>query len=254
MRKRIRKSIQAKTFISMMVLLIGCCIIIYSMVMIFLPKNYQTELEHQVTADFYGMVEMLERDGWEESSDSLLEFSMKNNATVKIDDENNNNVFSVNFANMEDGEVVSSSSPSMSCSATFVQDGQTYRLSAIVSLVAVSQSYDILIKLLPFIAAMILFISVIGAFVCSRYFSKPLVDICSVARRMTRLDMTWKCDVKRQDEIGVLAASLNEMSGRLSAALDSLKTANEQLQQDIEKEREQEKQRIDFFTLSLIHI
>ncbi len=60
--------------------------------------------------------------------------------------------------------------------------------------------------------------------------------------------MTWKCDVKRQDEIGVLAASLNEMSGRLSAALDSLKTANEQLQQDIEKEREQEKQRIDFFT------
>ena len=43
-----------------MILLIGCCIIIYSMVMIFLPKNYQTELEHQVTADFYGMVEMLE--------------------------------------------------------------------------------------------------------------------------------------------------------------------------------------------------
>ena len=136
-----------------MVLLIGCCIIIYSMVMIFLPKNYQTELEHQVSADFYDMVEMLERDGWEASSDSLLEFSMKNNATVKINDENNNNVFSVNFANMEDGEIASSSSPSMSCSATFVQGGRTYQLSAIVSLVAVSQSYDILIKLLPFIAS-----------------------------------------------------------------------------------------------------
>lgn len=248
--KRISQSIQAKTFISMMILLIGCCIIIYSMVMIFLPKNYQTELEHQVTADFYGMVEMLERNGWEESSDSLLEFSMKNNATVKINDESNNNVFSVNFANMEDDEIAFSSSPSMSCSATFVQDGQTYQLSAIVSLVAVSQSYDILIKLLPFIAAMILLISVIGAFICSRYFSKPLVDICSVAKRMTKLDMTWKCDVKRQDEIGVLAASLNEMAGQLSAALDSLKTANEQLQQDIEKEREQEKQRIDFLPLS----
>ncbi len=248
MRKKISKSIQAKTFISMMVLLIGCCIIIYSMVMIFLPKNYQTELESQVTSDFYGMVEMLERNGWEASSDNLLEFSMKNNATVEINNEHENNVFSVNFANMEDGELVSTSSPSMSCSAFFVQDGQTYQVSAIVSLIAVTQSYDILIKLLPFIAAMILFISVIGAFVCSRYFSKPLVDICSVARRMTRLDMTWKCDVKRKDEIGVLAASLNEMSKRLSAALDNLKTANEQLQQDIEKEREQERQRIDFFT------
>lgn len=251
MKKRISQSIQVKTFISMMILLIGCCIIIYSMVMIFLPKNYQTELEHQVTADFYGMVEMLERNGWEESSDNLLEFSMKNNATVKINDESDNNVFSVNFANMEDDEIAFSSSPSMSCSATFVQDGQTYQLSAIVSLVAVSQSYDILIELLPLIAAMILLISVISAFICSRYFSKPLVDICSVAKRMTKLDMTWKCDVKRQDEIGVLAASLNEMAGQLSAALDSLKTANEQLQQDIEKEREQEKQRIDFLPLSL---
>ncbi|MBS5385920.1 MAG: two-component sensor histidine kinase [Clostridiales bacterium] len=248
MRKKIRKSIQAKTFISMMGLLIGCCIIIYSMVIIFLPKNYQTELEHQAMAEFYGMVEMLEKNGWEECSDSLLEFSVKNNATIEINDENDKNVFKVKFANMEGGEIASLSSPSMGCSATFVQDGQTYRLSAIVSLVAVTQSYDMLIKLLPFIAVMILIISVIGAFICSRYFSKPLVDICSVAKRMTQLDMTWKCDIKRQDEIGVLAASLNEMSGRLSAALDSLQTANEQLQQDIEKEREQERQRIDFFT------
>ena len=155
MKKRISRSIQAKTFISMMVLLIGCCIIIYSMVMIFLPKNYQTELEHQVSADFYDMVEMLERDGWESSSDSLLEFSMKNNATVEITDENENSVFSVNFANAEDGADIFSSSPSMSCSSTFVQNGQTYRLSAIVSLIAVTQSYDVLIKLLPFIAVMI---------------------------------------------------------------------------------------------------
>ena len=60
--------------------------------------------------------------------------------------------------------------------------------------------------------------------------------------------MTWKCDVRRKDEIGVLATSLNEMSQQLSNALDSLQAANEQLQQDIEREREQEKQRVDFFT------
>ena len=65
---------------------------------------------------------------------------------------------------------------------------------------------------------------------------------------MTTLDRTWKCDVRRRDEIGVLASSLNEMSQQLSNALDSLQAANEQLQQDIEREREQEKQRVDFFT------
>ena len=95
---------------------------------------------------------------------------------------------------------------------------------------------------------MILLISIIGAVVCSRYYSKPLVGISNVAKRMTTLDMTWKCDVRRKDEIGVLATSLNEMSQQLSNALDSLQAANEQLQQDIEREREQEKQRVDFFT------
>ena len=229
----------------MLALLVVCCIIIYGMVMIFLPRNYHTQLEGQITADFYDLVEILERNGWEASSDSLLEFSMANNASVEISDRNGDNLFSVNFADMEN---LDTSAPSMSCSATFRQNGQTYHLFANAALVAVAQSYDILLKLIPLIAAAILLISIIGAVICSRYYSKPLVGISNVAKRMTALDMTWKCDVRRKDEIGVLASSLNEMSQQLSNALDSLQAANEQLQQDIEREREQEKQRIDFFT------
>ena len=245
MRKKIRESIQAKTCLSMLALLVVCCIIIYGMVMIFLPRNYHTQLEGQITADFYDLVEILERNGWEASSDSLLEFSMANNASVEISDRNGDNLFSVNFADMEN---LDTSAPTMSCSATFRQNGQTYHLFANAALVAVAQSYDILLKLIPLIAAAILLISIIGAVICSRYYSKPLVGISNVAKRMTALDMTWKCDVRRKDEIGVLASSLNEMSQQLSNALDSLQAANEQLQQDIEREREQEKQRIDFFT------
>ena len=245
MRRKISQSIQAKTFLSMLALLVVCCILIYGMVMIFLPRNYHTELEGQVTSDFYDLMAVLERNGWEASSDSLLEFSMINNASVEISDDIGNSLFSVNYADMEK---MDSSAPSMSCSATFLQNGRTYHLFANASLVAVSQSYDILLKLIPLIAAVILLISIIGAVVCSRYYSKPLVGISNVAKRMTTLDMTWKCDVRRKDEIGVLASSLNEMSQQLSNALDSLQAANEQLQQDIEREREQEKQRVDFFT------
>ena len=46
----------------------------------------------------------------------------------------------------------------------------------------------------------------------------------------------------------MLAASLNEMSEQLSQALTSLQQANGQLQQDIRREREQERQRLEFFT------
>ena len=44
MKRKISGSIQAKTFLSMLALLVVCCIIIYGMVMIFLPRNYHTEL------------------------------------------------------------------------------------------------------------------------------------------------------------------------------------------------------------------
>lgn len=245
MKRKISESIQVKTFLSMLVLLVICCIIIYGMVMIFLPRNYYNELEGQITSDFYDLVEMIEKNGWEDTSEDLLEFSMKNNATVEINDENGGNLFSVNFADMEKWD---SSVPSMTCSAAFNQDGHTYHLLANISLVAVVQSYTILLKLIPVIAGIILLISILGAIICSRHYSKPLVNISNVAKRMTTLDMTWKCEVNRKDEIGVLAVSLNEMSRQLSEAMDSLATANKQLRQDIEWEREQEKQRIDFFT------
>ena len=245
MKRKISQSIQAKTFLSMLALLVVCCILIYGMVMIFLPRNYHTELEGQVTSDFYDLMAVLERNGWEASSDSLMEFSMMNNASVEVNDNYGNNLFSVNFADMEN---MDTSAPSMSCSATFQQGGQTYHVFANAALVAVAQSYDILLKLIPFIAVVILLISVIGAVVCSRYYSKPLVSISNVAKRMTTLDMTWKCEVNRKDEIGVLASSLNEMAEQLNSALASLRSANWQLKKDIEREREQEKQRVEFFT------
>ena len=245
MRKKIKESIGAKTFLTMFLLLTVCCILIYGIVMVFLPKNYHLELQNQFTTDFYKLAESLEKNGWEDMSQDIFAFSMRNNAFVRIEDEAGNEMLAVNISNDENE---SNAARTLSSSGSFTYKGKNYRLLATASLIAAAQSYDILVKLIPFIAGMILMISVIAAYVCSRYFSKPLIDICGVAKRMTRLDMTWKCDESRSDEIGQLAGSLNEMSAQLSEALESLQSANEQLQSDIEKERRQERQRIDFFT------
>lgn len=213
--------------------------------MVFLPKNYHVELQNQFTTDLYKLTESLEKNGWEDISQDILAFSIRNNAFVRIEDEAGNEILAVNISNDENEN---HAAKTLSSSGSFTYKRKNYRLLATASLIAVAQSYDILVKLIPFIAGMILLISVIAAYVCSRYFSKPLIDICGVAKRMARLDMTWKCDESRSDEIGQLAGSLNEMSAQLSGALESLQSANEQLQADIEKERRQERQRIDFFT------
>ena len=64
---------------------------------------------------------------------------------------------------------------------------------------------------------------------------------------MADLEFDVRCKEKRKDEIGVLAGSLNELSGNLSAALEKLQEANRQLRTDMEREREEERKRTAFF-------
>ena len=228
-------------------LLVTCCIIIYSLVLYFLPKNYQTELEHQFTQGFNELVDTLERDGVENQSQTVLDFSVRNNAVVVVTDKDGEELIAIK-TKTSTAEDDLNDVKSLTTFSKFKTDHVTYTISATASFIAVAQSYDVLVNLIPIIATIIIFISVVGAFVFSRYFSKPLVDICEVSKRMTHLDLIWECDTSRTDEIGVLASGLNKMSKRLNESLNSLKDANEQLHHDIENKRRQEKLRIDFFT------
>ena len=179
----------------MLALLIVSCVLIYGLVMFFLPRNYHAELQSQVTADFYELVDIIEQNGWESSTNSILEFALKNNASVTVTDGAGESVFSVNSVNLASTENVvpaTDSTPSMSCSSTFQDNGQSYQLYANIALIAVSQSYGILLQLLPLIVGIILVVSVLGAMICSRYYSKPLVSISNVAKRMTTLEITWR--------------------------------------------------------------
>ena len=87
-----------------------------------------------------------------------------------------------------------------------------------------------------------------ASIVYSHYVTRPVLRISDVSKRMAELDFNWKCDEKRTDELGILAHSLNEMSQKLSAAMTDLKSANEKLQADIERERALEQAQLDFFS------
>jgi len=80
----------------------------------------------------------------------------------------------------------------------------------------------------------------------SNMIAKPLIKITKTAAKMANLNFTEKCEVKSEDEIGALAASLNLLSENLNEALTSLKDANTQLEKDIEKEKKLTEMRKDF--------
>ena len=94
----------------------------------------------------------------------------------------------------------------------------------------------------------ILLVAILASIVYSHYVTRPVLRISNGSKRMAELDFNWKCDEKRTDELGILAHSLNEMSQKLSAAMTNLKSANEKLQADIERERALEQAQLDFFS------
>ena len=69
-----------------------------------------------------------------------------------------------------------------------------------------------------------------------------------IAQRMAEQDFDWYCPDERDDEIGVLAKSLNKLSDELSSALNKLNDRNLYLKNEISLEKERERRRMLFFS------
>ena len=248
MKKKISQSIRAKTFLSMLALLAACCLMIYGIAMLVLPQNYYTDLEDQVADDFDALLDTFDEKTWAASTDEIERFAIHNHALVNIINDSGEVLYSVNHSTPEPGSPVSIVRRTHGFGAMFTEGMARYYLMVSAARVTAARPLAVLVRLLPLITAAILLVSVVGAYLLSRYYSRPLIAISQTARQMAALDLTGQCEVRRQDEIGVLAASLNEMSAQLSTALADLQAANGQLKQDIEREREQERQRVEFFT------
>lgn len=76
--------------------------------------------------------------------------------------------------------------------------------------------------------------SIVMYFVTMRV-TKPIKRLAELSERMSRLDFDACYEGGARDEIDVLGRSMNSLSDKLQEAISRLKTANEQLQKDIEE-------------------
>ncbi len=101
-------------------------------------------------------------------------------------------------------------------------------------------------KVTTVITVLALLLALVFIFDYSRRFTKPLIEMNNIMEKIAGLDFSSKTDIERADEIGTLAKNINTVSDSLSSALSELREKNEQLEADIEKERQLEKLRQDF--------
>lgn len=131
---------------------------------------------------------------------------------------------------------------------TFSDRSEVYSLYVTPHLEEENLAVRALIQMAPWLLLVLLVLSLLCAFIYSRYITRPIVRLSGIAKKMSELDFNWKCNEQRRDEIGTLGHSLDQMSQRLSAALEELESANHALRGEVERERELDRQRMAFFS------
>ena len=78
--------------------------------------------------------------------------------------------------------------------------------------------------------------------------TKPILELADISERMKHLDFNAKYIGNDKTEIAVLGRNINEMSEALQATISELKTANNELQKDIEKKEQIDEMRKEFLS------
>ncbi len=86
----------------------------------------------------------------------------------------------------------------------------------------------------------------IAFFIYAWLFTRPMIEMNDVTKRMSKMDFSQKCVTKSTNELGQLASSINSMSDSLAQAMGDLQEKNRQLELDIEHEHKMEKSRKEF--------
>jgi len=258
--KKIKASLFAKIFAVTFLLTSICCVLTYAVISWLVPKTYSTTLDENLKNTVTSFITELEATRPLESGILFDEFLLNNNEVlIQLFDASGNAIElpsqgETKFPRLLTGGTATESSDPAAYRAThsylfsFAGSNTVYTLVVAGKANEVDLLKNTLASVFVILFFVILVIATLASITYSRYITKPVLRISKVSKNMSELNFDWKCKENRTDELGVLAHSLNEMSKKLSAALENLQEANAKLQADIEHEKELEQTQLDFFS------
>lgn len=113
---------------------------------------------------------------------------------------------------------------------------------------SIKESAEISNNFLAYVGGGAIIFGIVVMLIVSKRFSKPILELASIADRMSKLDFDVKYDVSTSDEIGQLGESINILSDKLKETIGELKTANNELTKDIENKIQIDEMRKEFLS------
>lgn len=101
-------------------------------------------------------------------------------------------------------------------------------------------------RFLAYVGVAATLISGILIWLVSRRITNPILELAHISERMAHLDFDARYRGKSRNETAILGKHMNEMADVLEKTISELKTANNELQKDIEKKNEIDEMRKEF--------
>lgn len=124
-----------------------------------------------------------------------------------------------------------------------------YFLYIRIPLTSIQDSVTISNNFLWLMAGFTILIASIMVTIVSRKFTKPILELNNIAKKMANLDFSHKYEVtEAKDEINDLGKSINLMSEKLEKTIKQLRSSNIELEKDIEEKSKLDEMRKTFIS------
>lgn len=244
------KKLTAKTFLLLLILSLTVLLFAYGCIWIFLPyaNRKQTQREFEEKTD--QLVITLRTTQKHNSEALFLNFIQETGSDVYLF-----NKYDIRVSIFTFDEISNTSIPFISFSLNenrhpfrFADSDEDYVLIAYYNPARSDEIIAAMQKSIPYVIIIILLLSSMSAFLFSHYTTHPILRIGKIADKIANLDFSWYCPDVRNDEIGMLSKSINELSDKLHEALDQITNRNAMLEDEIMLEKERERRRMLFFS------
>ncbi|NWK72591.1 HAMP domain-containing protein [Bacillus paramycoides] len=258
------KRITFKLFLITSLILFSFSALIYITLYFFLPTFYEKYKINQIQTGTEELIEKSKGLTLQEAKPFLAEYEMKNNALLFIQNNKGIIIYSPSIpivsepilpmpdteaASIDKFSITNISANSYNINKPIQFKDVSLILNVEATLQPIDEASQVLKLLLPYIGIIVIIIGIGSAYLYSRLITRPILYINQGAQKMANLDFLEKIEVRSNDELGELSNSLNDMSINLQENMDAFQRANQQLKSDIEKERELEKNRREFFAI-----
>ena len=103
-------------------------------------------------------------------------------------------------------------------------------------------------KFLLEVGIVVLLLGAVAIQILSKRISEPILELAKLSERMSDLDFNVKFSGGKDEEIVFLGNHMNQLSEKLEKTISELKTANNELQRDIEQKEKRDQMRKEFLS------